>query len=359
MDYKPLERPRRICDQDWPQNTRPVVSIVCITYQHFDFIARAIEGFLNQETSFPVQILINDDASTDGTADIIRDYQSRYPQIIKATLQSDNQYSKGDKPARRLRESGDGEFIAYCEGDDFWTHPLKLEQQVNYLKSHPNVVLCFHDVYSVDSNGCRLNDSKIEALVGRGQALHLINYDAISTSLIPTLSIVFRNLPVIIGPRGRNITNGDAYLFAMLARYGEMHNIGTTMGAHRRHPGGIWTSLDALGQSLAHLKTLTAIAWEIDLGNCQTASRNLAEYAWMRFWHSVRLNRRLGSVTFARAYFVSFFCCLRCLRLSWRKVPSLIATEFWIMGIPLRFFAGAIRRNFKRRVCGQRTNCGH
>ena len=90
-----LSAPVRITGQVWPEGMVPVVSICCITYQHVNFIREAVEGFLMQETTFPVEIIIRDDASTDGTAEIVREYQEKYPQLIRTILHTENQSSKG------------------------------------------------------------------------------------------------------------------------------------------------------------------------------------------------------------------------------------------------------------------------
>jgi len=106
-------------------NTDPLVSICCLTYNHAPYIRDAIEGFLMQKTNFPVEILIHDDASTDGTADIIREYETRYPDIIKPIYQTENQYSKGVKISWEYQFSrARGKYIALCEGDDYWTDKL-------------------------------------------------------------------------------------------------------------------------------------------------------------------------------------------------------------------------------------------
>ena len=106
-------------------NIEPLVSICCLTYNHAPYIRDAIEGFLMQKTNFPVEILIHDDASTDGTADIIREYETRYPDIIKPIYQTENQYSKGVKISREYQFSrARGKYIALCEGDDYWTDKL-------------------------------------------------------------------------------------------------------------------------------------------------------------------------------------------------------------------------------------------
>ena len=92
-----LEKPVRISEQVWPDGTVPVVSIFCITYNHVNFIRDAIEGFLIQQTSFPVEIFIHDDASTDGTAEIVKKYAEKYPTLFWTVLQKENQWSKGNK----------------------------------------------------------------------------------------------------------------------------------------------------------------------------------------------------------------------------------------------------------------------
>src|SRR5690554_3621011 len=113
--------------------SKPLVSVRCITYNHAPYIEDAIKGFLIQETDFPIEVWIHDDASTDGTREIVESYQEKYPRIIKTILQDENQYSKGVKPAHILADKCVGEFIALCEGDDFWIRKDKLQIQTELL----------------------------------------------------------------------------------------------------------------------------------------------------------------------------------------------------------------------------------
>jgi glycosyltransferase involved in cell wall biosynthesis len=126
-----------------------MVSINCNTYNHEDFIADAIEGFLMQKTNFDIEILIHDDASTDRTADIIREYEMKYPNLIKPIYQTENQYSKGVKVLNLNSKRAKGKYIALCDGDDYWTDPYKLQKQVNYMESNPECTLCAHTVKKV------------------------------------------------------------------------------------------------------------------------------------------------------------------------------------------------------------------
>jgi len=121
----------------------PLVSICCITYNHANYISNTIESFLKQETTFSYEIIINDDASTDGTAAIIKEYHDKFPDIIKPILQKENQYSKGIRGMnpRFTFPVAKGKYIAVCEGDDCWIDPHKLQRQVDFLENHEDFTL--------------------------------------------------------------------------------------------------------------------------------------------------------------------------------------------------------------------------
>ena len=120
------------------KDIEPLVSICCITYNHENYIRDAIEGFLMQKTSFPIEIIIHDDASTDNTAQIIKEYEDKYPDLFCNIFQNENQWSKGGGSiyARFVYPQVRGKYIALCEGDDYWTDPLKLQKQVDFLEQN-------------------------------------------------------------------------------------------------------------------------------------------------------------------------------------------------------------------------------
>lgn len=121
------------------------VSVICNAYNHGKYIRDAMEGFVMQKTNFKFEVLVHDDASTDNTADIIREYEAKYPEIIKPIYQTENQYSKGVKPGITYQyPRAKGKYIAFCEGDDFWTDPLKLQKQYDALEAHPEIDICAH-----------------------------------------------------------------------------------------------------------------------------------------------------------------------------------------------------------------------
>lgn len=122
-----------------------VVSIQCLTYNHAPYIRQCLDGFVMQKTNFRFEAIVHDDASTDGTQDIIREYEERYPDIIKPIYQKENQYSKGIPGyiTNLVSSKCKGKYIAICEGDDYWTDPYKLQKQVDYLESHPKCGMCY------------------------------------------------------------------------------------------------------------------------------------------------------------------------------------------------------------------------
>lgn len=124
-------------------NNDIMVSIICNTYNHEKYIADALEGFVTQKTDFAFEALVHDDASTDKTAEIIREYERRYPDLIKPIYETENQYSKHDGSIRRIQFGrAKGKYIALCEGDDYWTDSLKLQKQFDAMESHPQVDMC-------------------------------------------------------------------------------------------------------------------------------------------------------------------------------------------------------------------------
>ena len=120
----------------------PLLSIVTITYNHEPFIAKTIEGVLMQQVNFPIELIIAEDCSTDGTRAICQQYAEQYPELIRLITSESNVGAIANE--RRAMLAARGKYIAFCEGDDYWTDPLKLQKQVDFLESHPDYSVTFH-----------------------------------------------------------------------------------------------------------------------------------------------------------------------------------------------------------------------
>ena len=164
-----------------------MVSITCITYNHEKYIRKALDSFLSQKTQYRFEILIHDDASTDATADIIREYVEKYPDIVHAVLQTENQYSKKVPITQTfLLPLAKGKYVALCEGDDFWMDDEKLEKQISFLESHEDAVACVHSGKYINEDGEERGDL-FRAYDGDR---YVSMEDAITEWLVPTASFV-------------------------------------------------------------------------------------------------------------------------------------------------------------------------
>ena len=130
-------------------NKSPLVSIKCTVYNHEPYLRQCLDGFVMQKTNFPFEAIVHDDASTDGSAAIIREYAEKYPDIIKPIYETENQYSKKDDSLGRIMNAAihpDAKYIALCEGDDYWIDPLKLQKQIDFLEAQADYGLAYSKV---------------------------------------------------------------------------------------------------------------------------------------------------------------------------------------------------------------------
>lgn len=219
---------------------RPLLSVACIAFNQEAYIAQAIEGMLSQKIDFPIEIILHDDASTDRTAVIIQDYAARYPELIRPLYQVENVWSKGVSPMSNfVLPACRGRYVAFCEGDDFWTDPYKLARQVAFLENHPDYVLSHTNCISVDEEGRSLSASlKTKTRSLFRQKSGRLQRNLLFGNFIMTLTAVFRwdalmradaaikfNPPEIVGI--------DYTLFLELTGYGKVHYDPTPTAAYR------------------------------------------------------------------------------------------------------------------------------
>lgn len=217
-----------------------IVSIDCITYNHEKYITDAIESFLMQKTNFDYEILIHDDASNDKTADIIREYERKYPEIIKPIYQTENQYSKGIQTNIFNLQRAKGKYIAICEGDDYWTDPYKLQKQVDYMEVHPECTLCFHNAMVVNGNKEIINPLMIsEELYGkRYNAGQMALVGFIPTASKMCLRYTMDNIPNWY----KSSVVGDYPSQLIATSYGHAYCLSEVMSAYRTNISGSSTS---------------------------------------------------------------------------------------------------------------------
>lgn len=128
------------------------VSIICDVYNHEPYLKECLEGFIKQKTTFKFEILIHDDASTDNSAKIIKEYEDKYPNIVFPIYQKNNQYSLGVKIVKTYQiPRAHGKYVAICEGDDYWIDDCKLQKQYDIMEKHPEVDMCAHSAYKIDA----------------------------------------------------------------------------------------------------------------------------------------------------------------------------------------------------------------
>ncbi len=247
--------------RQWPTDTLPLVSVLVITYNQERLIARCLDSVLAQVTNFPVEVLVHDDASSDGTVAVLRDYSSRYPDIIRLVLQTENQYSQGRKIKPSLHSLVRGRYIAYCDGDDYWLNPAKLDRQVAFLADHPDYVLSFHDAIIVDADGELIRSSYLRRPRDRR------DYDADELRVLKRSghmlfgTVMHRNVGLVFPPEYYLVRNGDHFMPRLLATHGGAKfqpDAGPL--AYRHHAGGSWSSSGKSQRLRRHLQTYLQIA---------------------------------------------------------------------------------------------------
>lgn len=220
--------------QNWNSKI-PLVSISCITYNHEPYIAQALNGFLMQKTSFPFEVLIHDDASTDRTADIIREYEKKFPNLIKPIYQKENQYSKGftSVSATWNFPRAQGKYIALCEGDDYWIDENKLQMQVDFLENNESYTGCFHGAEVVAEEGLSAD------LYSNLKDKDYSSTEILRKWIVPTASVMFRREILSLVPWNNDFMHGDIVYFLTITNYGKFRCMKEKMSVYRRTQAGV------------------------------------------------------------------------------------------------------------------------
>jgi glycosyltransferase involved in cell wall biosynthesis len=226
----------------WDCDGPPVVSIICPTYNQRELLPDAINGFMAQITSFPFEVILQDDASADGTAALIRTYLTQYPRLMRARFHTENQFRHGNRN-RALLAMARGRYIASCDGDDYWINPYKLQRQYELMEAHPEWSACGGMTFI--GSDC----IHVKELVRPSR--HTDSYgpcDVIEHFFLHTSTRFVRaDLWQQVGriERPPFIRNGDQVQLVLLATVGSLGYLHEPLSFYRLHPGGRWTNQPA------------------------------------------------------------------------------------------------------------------
>ena len=216
---------------------KPQVAVFMVTYNQAKYIEQSIEGVLMQQTDFPFKVFIGDDCSTDGTRDICLRYKEKYPDKIELILQEKNLGSVANTRSVFPYCFAYGDYTAMCEGDDYWTDPLKLQKQIDFLEANPDFAICFHRV------AIHFEDGSRETQYSNPDQQSVTTFDDLARdNFIYTLSTVFRNgLFEKFPDWSHAMMSGDWILHLLNAERGKIKFLEDTMAVYRVHKGGAWS----------------------------------------------------------------------------------------------------------------------
>ena len=225
-------------------NKPPLVSVCCVTYNHALYIAEALDSFLMQKTDFDYEIIVGEDNSTDGTREIVERYAAAHPDLISVIHQDPNVGAIKNQLATFARAQG--QYIAICDGDDFWTDDHKLQKQIDFLEANDNFVICSHHTEVIDDQGEtvylkqepeKMEFDYLDLLLGRREETR-------------TCSVVMRN-----GDFLQTVHNQEWYyrtygtdmflkLYVLELTQQKIYVMPDVMACYRLHRGGIWSMID-------------------------------------------------------------------------------------------------------------------
>lgn len=242
-------------------NKYPLLAIRCLTYNHEPYIRQCLEGFVMQKTDFSFIAIVHDDASTDNTADIIREYAEKYPDIIKPIYETENQYSKHDGSLGRIMNAAIPEnvkYVAMCEGDDYWIDPYKLQKQVDFLESNPEFGMVYGKVHTWLQEENKFGKSF-------GKKAHTFE-ELVRYNTIPTLTVVLKyNLQQQyldeIDPVTKNWKMGDYPMWLYISKVSKIGFIDEYLGTYRINTVSASHFKDRIGRLKFQMSALEIAAY--------------------------------------------------------------------------------------------------
>ncbi|MFI3326697.1 MAG: glycosyltransferase [Clostridia bacterium] len=222
-------------------NKEIFVSVYCLCYNHEKYIRKCLDGFVMQKTNFIYEVIVHDDASTDNSANIIKEYEKKYPDIIKPIYQKVNQYSQGIKIfTTHILPKCKGKYIAICEGDDYWTDENKLQIQFDYMEIHVNCSICGHAFSKIHEDGTIMeNIFSLDSIINVSKVIMFDN-------MPQTATLMYRKKLISLRPSFFSETTvGDYPLMLYMSTKGEFHCINKNMSCYRLFVPGSWVNSTA------------------------------------------------------------------------------------------------------------------
>lgn len=241
-----------------------LVSVYCLAFNHEKYIRDCLEGFVNQKTNFKYEVIVHDDASTDATAVIIKEYADRYPEIIKPILQVENKYSKGIGITKNyILPRCKGKYIAICEGDDYWCDNNKLQKQVNILESNPTYVACVHQTKLYD---CL---HKKEAMVSPYRKDCVVDVELVLSgggAVWQSSALMYRKDLYSKKPKFCFVSKrvGDYPMAMFLALTGPIYFVADVMSVYRMYTEGSWSLNNKKNPNIKHHEEMIEILKMVD-----------------------------------------------------------------------------------------------
>ena len=250
--------PRR--RKNMKKKDKPLVAIHCLVYNHEPYLRKCLDGFVMQKTTFPFVAIVHEDASTDNSAAIIREYEKKYPNIIRPIYETENQYSRPDGKLIFIMQDAilatGAKYVAICEGDDYWTDPLKLQKQVDILEADPQLMAVVTDACTVDREG-NLITSKLGGAVpdDKEGKYTLRDFFAMPQHKYTTATVMYstrhyeevnKKLLYTVSPY-----LGDWQLWIILHSYGPFYYLDEVTAAYRTNPTSLTHTVNRVGRAKA------------------------------------------------------------------------------------------------------------